>query len=1042
MLKRLKTWWGSVARVERRRLRPKRRQPALVEVLETRRLLTWTSMPPSSVPVPTAPTYVDMNAAGDIVVNRAIDHNEVDWYRFVAKVSGYYTISTETPGSDLDTIIGLYSQSGTRLTYNDNGPSGTDSQLIVQLSPNQTFYVGVTELSGSLMGGYTLRIDGPPLPEDTREDNDFLPMSSSLGSIANAKTFSNLSCLDDDWFQFDMPNIGGTADYVKIDFTHSKGDLDMELYGPGGTLLGSSTTTTNTEKISLSGRPNGTYYVRVFGAGGVTNPQYSLTIDCPPLPTEDLLEGTNDTRDKAYNLGAVTTTKTWNNLVSMDEDWYRVVTGSTGTPGDYVKIDFNHAWGDLDLELYDASGNRIGVSEGYGNTERISLDGLASAAYYIRVTGYLGVRNLQYSMTIRGPKDDANEQNDTRETRKDLSYIAGRKLLSNLVLADEDWFIFGMGTTGLEGCSVTAEFDNLQGNVNLELRNMANQVVASSTTTSNTERISLAGLASGSYYVRVFGEAGARNPRYDLTFITPQDDTQEQNDTQATAKVLGTIVGTKTVSDLALLDDDWFKFTTTAVGNADSNIRIDFQHAWGDIDLALFNSAGVRISQSTGSSNTETISLDGLAAGTYSVCVYGYQGAKNIRYSLTVTPATDDAYEQNDSRLAAYNLGTLTSIRGIPDLVVADQDWFKFTTTMIGGADDYAKINFLNSQGDVDLLLYNNMGTLVNSSVGTGDEERISLQGLAAGTYYVQLRVAANVRNPDVHLAIDPPSSGFDGRHTLYLNFDGARMSSAELARWDGGEWQAGLRAAFDPEGDGIVVERFLDKNANREAIITQIMNMLQADLTQYGITVVRRTGLAVENTFSTTVFFGNSTNPEGHVACDIDVGNINRTDIAFVGDEAWADDNETAIALADVVLHEAGHTFGLYHVQSGADTETMGLRYNTPKSVWNQNTSFRDQAYRVLQDHGPDIMQNAHRYMLQTFVDGIVLKPGTVGAGGVASPVRESYVSADSTFRKTTVLPPPPPEEGRAPPLNSALRLPKIDWNNPDWLKEIRAVG
>lgn len=206
---------------------------------------------------------------------------------------------------------------------------------------------------------------------------------------------------------------------------------------------------------------------------------------------------------------------------------------------------------------------------------------------------------------------------------------------------------------------------------------------------------------------------------------------------------------------------------------------------------------------------------------------------------------------------------------------------------------------------------------------------------------------------------------------------------------------------------------------------------------------MVRRTGLAVENTFSTTVFIGQSTvTANAHIACSIDDGNIDKTDVAFVGEE-YPDDNGYAIKLADVILHEAGHTFGLYHVASGNDTESMGLRYNTPSSLWTQDTSFRDQAYRVIEDHGPDIMQNSHRYMLQTFVAGIVAIPGVVGNGGITSNRVASSVttSAASSSSAKSATAPYPPEEGRAEATRKDWLRQLIDWADPEWLKAMRAV-
>lgn len=115
------------------------------------------------------------------------------------------------------------------------------------------------------------------------------------------------------------------------------------------------------------------------------------------------------------------------------------------------------------------------------------------------------------------------------------------------------------------------------------------------------------------------------------------DDTYEENDTFATAKNLGTLTGTNTISGLVMADaSDYFKFTTTATGTTTSNIVMSFTHSQGDLDLVLLNSSGKQLKISQGVTNSETISLSGLAAGTYTIRAYGYRGVQNPSYSLAL----------------------------------------------------------------------------------------------------------------------------------------------------------------------------------------------------------------------------------------------------------------------------------------------------------------------------------------------------------------------------------------------------------------------
>lgn len=151
------------------------------------------------------------------------------------------------------------------------------------------------------------------------------------------------------------------------------------------------------------------------------------------------------------------------------------------------------------------------------------------------------------------------------------------------------------------------------------------------------------------------------------------------------------------------------------------------------------------------------------------------------------------------------------------------------------------------------------------------------------------------------------------------------------------------------------------------------ILQHVQIDLQPYCITVERHYGSAVEGTGETTVFVGPSTMFHPHIASALDFGNDNPTDVAFVGEEDWGDVDHTILALSDVVLHEAGHTFGLFHVNTEQNgvlyPETMGLRYSSPQSEWIQDTSFLDRTFEEYDDHGGGRgAQNAHDVMMSNF--------------------------------------------------------------------------
>jgi hypothetical protein len=122
---------------------------------------------------------------------------------------------------------------------------------------------------------------------------------------------------------------------------------------------------------------------------------------------------------------------------------------------------------------------------------------------------------------------------------------------------------------------------------------------------------------------------------------------------------------------------------------------------------------------------------------------------------------TDDPYEPNNTFAAAHDIGTLTGTAPhptttitLPGLVMADYaDWYKFTTTLKGVAGSSVSIHFLNSQGDLNLRMFDALGNQIGASLGTGNTEAVSLVGLPAGTYVVQVHGAYGAHNPNYTLS-------------------------------------------------------------------------------------------------------------------------------------------------------------------------------------------------------------------------------------------------------------------------------------------------
>jgi Leishmanolysin/Bacterial pre-peptidase C-terminal domain len=268
-----------------------------METLEPRLALTWGGVPPTSITPPSNAAAVTL-VSNDATGSASIATTEVDYYSFTATTSGSYTISATTPSSSVDTVLGLFSSTGQRLSYNDDisYPSNTDSRVTINLTAGTKYYIGITNYSSASRGAYTWTIDGPAgtttTTDDAYENNDTFATANNLGTITASRTISSLVMADSaDWFRFTTSATGTSSSTVSLSFLNSQGNLQLALYNSSGVQVASSLGTGNSESVSLNGLAAGTYYVDVFGASGATNPNYSLTINPPTTTTTPTSSG-------------------------------------------------------------------------------------------------------------------------------------------------------------------------------------------------------------------------------------------------------------------------------------------------------------------------------------------------------------------------------------------------------------------------------------------------------------------------------------------------------------------------------------------------------------------------------------------------------------------------------------------------------------------------------------------------------------------------------------------------------------------------------
>ena len=129
-----------------------------------------------------------------------------------------------------------------------------------------------------------------------------------------------------------MPTVSGTLT-VSLAFLNSQGDIDLEVYNAAQTRLSISETTGNAELISVPITAGQTYYIRVFGYNGATNPNYSMSIGLgvPPASAEYYLSTTAN--------GSLSSTNGSPTLAFTDADILKLTVLANGQYGYQLHFD-------------------------------------------------------------------------------------------------------------------------------------------------------------------------------------------------------------------------------------------------------------------------------------------------------------------------------------------------------------------------------------------------------------------------------------------------------------------------------------------------------------------------------------------------------------------------------------------------------------------------------------------------------------------------------------------------------------------------------
>ncbi len=327
-----------------------------------------------------------------------------DWYEIFI-TSGYENLLVNCTFSNAagDIDLSVYASDGT--TYITGSGSVTDNEYIDTILPSSgTYYILVY---GDDAGNtYDLWWDDiiPSAVDDAYEPND-LPISAyDLTSYDGVwlSTIAGLGIqLDFDCYEIYVP-VGSERVVIECTFTHSLGDVNIQLWNTTGGIT-ASFSTTDDEYIDFIVPSAGTHYIIVYGDNSGNT--YDLMWDALAPVVDDAYEE-NDLYTGAYDLTSYP--DTWLTDISgpgiqADFDFYKV---AISTPSQRIIIDLTYTYseGALVLMLTDNSLTPLAISNTTANNEHIDVTLTSTGTFYIIVAG-LGAGNaydLKYSLTTAG----------------------------------------------------------------------------------------------------------------------------------------------------------------------------------------------------------------------------------------------------------------------------------------------------------------------------------------------------------------------------------------------------------------------------------------------------------------------------------------------------------------------------------------------------------------------------------------------------------------------------------------------------------------
>ncbi|GAB4542350.1 MAG: hypothetical protein Tsb0014_35020 [Pleurocapsa sp.] len=449
-----------------------------------------------------------------------------DWYQIsVEKGFEHLVVDLQTADADASIDLELYDRDGNKI---DTSYFGNLSNVVPSAG---TYYLKLSSYNplNYLGANYDLRWNTLKFVEDNYEPNNTLDDAYDLTNYPQTwlKDIDGLGIHEgEDWYKISVEE---GFEHLVVDF-----DGSIEVYDKNGDLVASDFITYGISSyIDFDGIDTilpsaGTYFLKIDSNSGET---YDLRWNS--LNVTDNYES-NDTLDEAYDL--TNYKQTWLKDIDgigiqSDDDWYKIAIAEgfehlivdLRFTNEY-EADYGHGgywtYGDINLEIYDETGNSVTGSYTVTDNEYIDTILPTAGTYYLKVNSSEPTGDT-YDLWWNSLEvvDDNYEPNNTLDDAYDLTNYQ-QTWLKDIegvgIRGDDDWYKVSVDS-GFENLIVELQFTHTEGNIKLEIYDQNGDLVTSSGDRYNRNRyITTTVPTAGTYYLKVSSDNNDTGYDYDL----------------------------------------------------------------------------------------------------------------------------------------------------------------------------------------------------------------------------------------------------------------------------------------------------------------------------------------------------------------------------------------------------------------------------------------------------------------------------------------------------------------------------------------------